>query len=162
MLLKDQTHFNTICKVREITPHGARQQFGMRRLLPHRLIIEPLYHSYSHTCIGFRIPAQYSLTLSMLTCPHRPPNVTPTLPPISTLTTPYAITPPPLNMLMLPRHPQDMPPTLPLPLLTPSTTHLILSNAYHPYACVVPSQHAYDTNLTPASSSTPPTILMLL
>ncbi|MBW0592029.1 hypothetical protein O181_131744 [Austropuccinia psidii MF-1] len=30
----------------------------------------------------------------MLTCPHRPPDVTPPLPPISTLTTPYAPTVP--------------------------------------------------------------------
>ncbi|MBW0478225.1 hypothetical protein O181_017940 [Austropuccinia psidii MF-1] len=40
---------------------------------------------------------------------HHPQDVTPTLPPISELTTPYASTPQPLNMLMLMRHPQDMP-----------------------------------------------------
>ncbi|MBW0517685.1 hypothetical protein O181_057400 [Austropuccinia psidii MF-1] len=35
----------------------------------------------------------------MLTRPHRPPHETPTLPPISVLTTPYAFTPPPLPSL---------------------------------------------------------------
>ncbi|MBW0591090.1 hypothetical protein O181_130805 [Austropuccinia psidii MF-1] len=29
MSLKAQTHFHTICKIWVITPHGARQQFGM-------------------------------------------------------------------------------------------------------------------------------------
>ncbi|MBW0586516.1 hypothetical protein O181_126231 [Austropuccinia psidii MF-1] len=35
----------------------------------------------------------------MLTRPHRPPDETPTLPPISVLTTPYAFTPLPLPSL---------------------------------------------------------------
>ncbi|MBW0479077.1 hypothetical protein O181_018792 [Austropuccinia psidii MF-1] len=63
------------------------------------------------------------------------------------LTTAYTSTPPPLNMLMLPQHPQKLPPTLPLPLLMPSSTCLILSAAYHPYAHAVPSRHASNTSL---------------
>ncbi|MBW0519423.1 hypothetical protein O181_059138, partial [Austropuccinia psidii MF-1] len=39
--------------------------------------------------------------LSMLTHPHRPPDETLTLPPISVLNTPYASTPPPLALLHL-------------------------------------------------------------
>ncbi|MBW0525494.1 hypothetical protein O181_065209 [Austropuccinia psidii MF-1] len=58
----------------------------------------------------------------MLTCPHCPLDVTPTLPPISSLITPYASTPPPLL-----RRPQDIPPLPPSTLLTPSPIHLILT-----------------------------------
>ncbi|MBW0517945.1 hypothetical protein O181_057660 [Austropuccinia psidii MF-1] len=75
-------------------------------------------------------------------CLHCPQDVTPTLPPISTLSTPYASSHLPLNMLRLPRRPQDMPLTLPLPLLMPSPTHLIFSST-----CIVPSQHAPDASL---------------
>ncbi|MBW0582289.1 hypothetical protein O181_122004 [Austropuccinia psidii MF-1] len=39
--------------------------------------------------------------LSMLTHPHPPPDETPTLPPISALTTPYASAPPPHLLLGL-------------------------------------------------------------
>ncbi|MBW0496421.1 hypothetical protein O181_036136 [Austropuccinia psidii MF-1] len=35
MSLKGRTHFNTISNVWVITPHGATQNFGMRRLTPH-------------------------------------------------------------------------------------------------------------------------------
>ncbi|MBW0528895.1 hypothetical protein O181_068610 [Austropuccinia psidii MF-1] len=49
----------------------------------------------------------------MLTRPHCPLDVTPTLPPISSLITPYASTPLPLAILMLPRCPQDIPPMPP-------------------------------------------------
>ncbi|MBW0589220.1 hypothetical protein O181_128935 [Austropuccinia psidii MF-1] len=52
----------------------------MRRLLPHRLVISPLYHAYSHTRIGFHTPAQSSPTISMLTHLHPPLDETPTLP----------------------------------------------------------------------------------
>ncbi|MBW0529075.1 hypothetical protein O181_068790 [Austropuccinia psidii MF-1] len=73
--------------------------------------------------------------LSMLTSPHPPPDETPTLPPISALTTPYAYAPPPqLTILTLLRGPQFMPPTPPSTPLTPPRTRLILSAAYHPYA----------------------------
>ncbi|MBW0549860.1 hypothetical protein O181_089575 [Austropuccinia psidii MF-1] len=82
--------------------------------------------------------------------PHCSEDVTPTLPPISALTTPYASTPQPLNLLTLRWCPQDMPLTPPLPLLMPSPTHLILSDPYHPYAHIVPSQHSSDPALTPA------------
>ncbi|MBW0480066.1 hypothetical protein O181_019781 [Austropuccinia psidii MF-1] len=55
---------------------------------------------------------------------------------------------------------------LPLPstLLTPSPTCLILSTAYHPYTCVVPSQHAPNAAPTNPYASAPPplTILTLL
>ncbi|MBW0500344.1 hypothetical protein O181_040059 [Austropuccinia psidii MF-1] len=58
-------------------------------------------------------------------------------PPISTLTTPYASTPPPLTILTLQQSPQDMPPTLPSTPLTPPPTHPILPAAYHPYTKVL-------------------------
>ncbi|MBW0506733.1 hypothetical protein O181_046448 [Austropuccinia psidii MF-1] len=49
-----------------------------------------------------------------------------------------------------------MSPTSPSPLLMPPPT------PYHPYSHIVPSPHASDTTLTPASSSMPLTILTLL
>ncbi|MBW0479473.1 hypothetical protein O181_019188 [Austropuccinia psidii MF-1] len=48
-----------------------------------------------------------------------------------------------------------MPLTPPSTLFTPSPTRLILSAAYHPYARIVPSQHASDA----APPSLPPPIL---
>ncbi|MBW0468899.1 hypothetical protein O181_008614 [Austropuccinia psidii MF-1] len=74
----------------------------------------------------------------MLRCPHHPPDVTPTLPPISALITPYASTPRHLQSL----HSHG---ALKIYLLC-----LILSAAYHAYLCVVPSQHA--SNATPLSA----------
>ncbi|MBW0537600.1 hypothetical protein O181_077315 [Austropuccinia psidii MF-1] len=52
---------------------------------------------------------------------HHPPDVTLTLPPISTLTTPYASTALPHNMLMLLQDHQDMSLTLP-PHFCPNTS----------------------------------------
>ncbi|MBW0557056.1 hypothetical protein O181_096771, partial [Austropuccinia psidii MF-1] len=52
----------------------------------------------------------------MLTRPHPPPDETPTLPPISALTTPYASTPPPLTILTLVECHPEMPP-MPLTIL---------------------------------------------
>ncbi|MBW0517897.1 hypothetical protein O181_057612 [Austropuccinia psidii MF-1] len=69
MSLKAQTHFNTICNVWVISPHW----------LPHAHLICP---DALHAC-----------------GPHRPPDETATLPPISVLTTPYTFTPPPLPSL---------------------------------------------------------------
>ncbi|MBW0578044.1 hypothetical protein O181_117759 [Austropuccinia psidii MF-1] len=59
MSLKALTHFNTIRNVWVITPHDATQQFGMRRLPPHRL------HSYAPTP-----PPDETLTLPPHLRPH--------------------------------------------------------------------------------------------
>ncbi|MBW0465526.1 hypothetical protein O181_005241 [Austropuccinia psidii MF-1] len=56
MSLKTQTHFNTICKVWVITPHGARQQCDSNTALttPYAHAVhsqhasETAYHPYTH------------------------------------------------------------------------------------------------------------------
>ncbi|MBW0581849.1 hypothetical protein O181_121564 [Austropuccinia psidii MF-1] len=83
MSLKAQTHFHTIHTVWVITPDGATQRFGMLIFLHDKTSAPP--------------PA--SPTLSMLTHAHPPSDETPTLTPISALTTPYASAPPP-NILL--------------------------------------------------------------
>ncbi|MBW0521396.1 hypothetical protein O181_061111 [Austropuccinia psidii MF-1] len=76
----------------------------------------------------------------MLTRPHPPSDETPTLPPhlhphhSLRFCTP-ASSSPWLTVLMLLQGPQAMPLKLPSPPLTPPRTGLILSSAYHPYAC---------------------------
>ncbi|MBW0487250.1 hypothetical protein O181_026965 [Austropuccinia psidii MF-1] len=82
----------------------------------------------------------------MLTCLHPPPDETPTLPPHLLPHNPLrfcmpASSSPCVTILTLLRGPQAMPPTPPSPLLTPPCHCLILSTAYHTYACGVPSQH---------------------
>ncbi|MBW0554719.1 hypothetical protein O181_094434, partial [Austropuccinia psidii MF-1] len=82
------------------------------------------------------------------------------------LNTPYASTPPLLTVLMLPWCPQDIPPMPLSTLLMPRPTRLMLSAAYHAYAC-----HAYapvvcsrrHSNYTPPflPSPLPLTILTL-
>ncbi|MBW0519307.1 hypothetical protein O181_059022 [Austropuccinia psidii MF-1] len=111
----------------------------------------------------------------MLTCPHPPPDETLTLPPISTLTTPYASTPPPLTIftllqcphhslqfctpassspwltvLMLLQGPQVMPLKLPSPPLIPPRTHRL------PYSRLwMPSRHASYTTYHPYACVVP-------
>ncbi|MBW0571055.1 hypothetical protein O181_110770 [Austropuccinia psidii MF-1] len=48
-----------------------------------------------------------------------------------------------------------MPPTLPSPPLMSPCTHLILSAAYNPYACGVPSQDASDAAYHPYACGVP-------
>ncbi|MBW0509041.1 hypothetical protein O181_048756 [Austropuccinia psidii MF-1] len=65
---------------------------------------------------------------------HEPPQVDTMMPPpISALTTPYALAPafssPPFTIFTLPWCPQDMPPTPPSPPL-----HLLQPTANHPYS----------------------------
>ncbi|MBW0542481.1 hypothetical protein O181_082196 [Austropuccinia psidii MF-1] len=88
--------------------------------------------------------------------PHRPPDETPTLPPISILTTPYTFTPPPLPSLCLwsalptcSQHHLSLHLCSALPtLLTILTLAECPPNtAYHPYACVVPSRHHLSLRL---------------
>ncbi|MBW0586465.1 hypothetical protein O181_126180 [Austropuccinia psidii MF-1] len=44
--------FNIICKFCVITPHGARQEFGMRRLLPsHPFTMPTLMHELASTSL---------------------------------------------------------------------------------------------------------------
>ncbi|MBW0594066.1 hypothetical protein O181_133781 [Austropuccinia psidii MF-1] len=142
MLLKAQTHFNTICNFWVITPHGATEQFDMLTFvdemtsapLPGHLTPLPCLLS----CLNLLLhPCLIILTLSMLMCPHRSQDETLTLPPISNLTTPYAFTPPPLPSLRL----QSALPTW--------LRHLPSQHgsdaAYHPYAHVVPFRHASKT-----------------
>ncbi|MBW0520653.1 hypothetical protein O181_060368 [Austropuccinia psidii MF-1] len=77
----------------------------------------------------------------MLMRPQRPPDETPTLPPISVLITPYTFTPPPLPSLPL-RMPSRH--CLPSLRLRSSPRHAA-NTSYHPYTRGVPSQHAPDT-----------------
>ncbi|MBW0591839.1 hypothetical protein O181_131554 [Austropuccinia psidii MF-1] len=72
----------------------------------------------------------------MLTRPQPPPDETPTLPPISALTT-------------LQMRPQNCPPSPPSPILTLPHPRLIISLAYNPYAPTGPSSNASNTALTP-------------
>ncbi|MBW0582404.1 hypothetical protein O181_122119 [Austropuccinia psidii MF-1] len=106
----------------------------------------------------------------MLTCLHPPPDETPTLPPISALTTPYTSAPPPHLLLGLQSlrchgafklclqrcpHPPNMPPTL-LTIFTLTVPSQHASNApYHPYACRVPSHHASNTAYHPYTCIVP-------
>ncbi|MBW0568064.1 hypothetical protein O181_107779 [Austropuccinia psidii MF-1] len=69
----------------------------------------------------------------MLTHLQPPPDEPPTLPPISTLTTPYASTPPPLTLFTLLQCPQDETTIRPSPLLTLPHPCLIFSLAYNLY-----------------------------
>ncbi|MBW0473801.1 hypothetical protein O181_013516 [Austropuccinia psidii MF-1] len=176
MLLKAKTHINTIGKVWVITPHGARQQFGIL-IFVHEITsaappdhLNPLLCLLSHM-IWLRHP------LLMLSAPYHAYAPAPPSKYVS-----MATPPPLLTMITLPLHPQDMPlmPTSPLCMLPP--IHLILSATYHPYGHAVPSSHPYalaapsrcDSNdatpswpspflmlLHPALSSRPLTIVML-
>ncbi|MBW0583049.1 hypothetical protein O181_122764 [Austropuccinia psidii MF-1] len=103
---KAQTHFNNICNFGVITPHGATKQFGMLTFVDEMTSAPPPGNLTPLPCLLSRLnllphPRLIIPTLSMLTCPHRSPDETPTLPPISNLTTPYAFTPPPLPSLRL-------------------------------------------------------------
>ncbi|MBW0539494.1 hypothetical protein O181_079209 [Austropuccinia psidii MF-1] len=104
MSLKAQTQFKTICNVWVITPNGATQQFGMLTFVDEMTSAPPPGHLTPLPCLLSRLnwllhPRLILQTLSMLMCPHRPPDDTPRLPPISALTTPYAFTPLPLPSL---------------------------------------------------------------
>ncbi|MBW0564726.1 hypothetical protein O181_104441 [Austropuccinia psidii MF-1] len=68
----------------------------------------------------------------MLTRPHPPPDETPTLPPITALTTPYASTPLPLTIFTLLQRPQDETMMLPSPLLT-----LLHPASYSPWLTIL-------------------------
>ncbi|MBW0545255.1 hypothetical protein O181_084970 [Austropuccinia psidii MF-1] len=87
--------------------------------------------------------------------PHRPPDETPTLPPISVLTTPYAFTPLPLPSLhlhsTLPTCLQHRFPSLCLRVPSRHASN----TAYHPYASRVHSQHAPDTAYHPYARGVP-------
>ncbi|MBW0575113.1 hypothetical protein O181_114828 [Austropuccinia psidii MF-1] len=84
--------------------------------------------------------------------PHRPPDETSTLPPISTLTTSYAFTPLPLPSL---RSHGTLPTSLycRLPSLLPSQH--ASNTTYDPYACGEPSPDASDTTYNPYSCGEP-------
>ncbi|MBW0489561.1 hypothetical protein O181_029276 [Austropuccinia psidii MF-1] len=91
----------------------------------------------------------------MLMCPHPPPDETPTLPPhlhpyhsLSFRTpSPYS---PWIKILTLLRGPKVMPPTPPSPPLS-----LLSPVAYHPYACIVPTQHASNASYHPYACIVP-------
>ncbi|MBW0561424.1 hypothetical protein O181_101139 [Austropuccinia psidii MF-1] len=86
----------------------------------------------------------------MLTCPHRPPDETPTLPsPLLTLS------PPTLTIFTLAECPPDMAPT-PHTILT-LTWYLptCLQHSLTSYACIVPSRHGSDTLYHPYACVVP-------
>ncbi|MBW0497040.1 hypothetical protein O181_036755 [Austropuccinia psidii MF-1] len=97
----------------------------------------PFQH-YLQLLGNFTPLASTSPMLSMLTHPHRPPDETPTLPPISVLTTPYAFTPRPYHPYACVVHSRHA-----------------SNTASHPYAHVVPSPHAYDTAYHPYACGGP-------
>ncbi|MBW0560382.1 hypothetical protein O181_100097 [Austropuccinia psidii MF-1] len=70
---------------------------------------------------------------------HRPPDETPTLPPISVLTTTYAFTQPPLPSLCS----RGALPTSLILMLTKVPSRYAPDTAYHPYACACPPNTAY-------------------
>ncbi|MBW0484555.1 hypothetical protein O181_024270 [Austropuccinia psidii MF-1] len=86
MSLKAQTHFNTISNVWVITPHGATQQFGKLTFVDEMTPALPPGHI---TPLPFFLsgldllphPRLLLPMLSMLRCPHRPPDKVPKLPP---------------------------------------------------------------------------------
>ncbi|MBW0586809.1 hypothetical protein O181_126524 [Austropuccinia psidii MF-1] len=84
----------------------------------------------------------------MLAHPHRPPDETLTLPPISILTTPYAFTPLPLPSL---RSRSALPTLLTIFTLAECPP----DSTYDPYACVVPSRHAPNTAYHPYARGVP-------
>ncbi|MBW0497213.1 hypothetical protein O181_036928 [Austropuccinia psidii MF-1] len=102
----------------------------------------------------------HGATQHMLTLPHPPPDETPTLPPHRRphhslcFPTPASYSPW-LTIFTLLQGPQVMPLMPPSPPLTPPCTPIILSAAYHPYACGVPSQHASDTTYHPYACIVP-------
>ncbi|MBW0484156.1 hypothetical protein O181_023871 [Austropuccinia psidii MF-1] len=80
---------------------------------------------------------------------HHPPDETPALPPISTLTTPYASKPPPHLLFGLQSLRSCRALKLCLRRCPHPTLRLILCATYHPYACGVPSQHASNAAYHP-------------
>ncbi|MBW0565647.1 hypothetical protein O181_105362 [Austropuccinia psidii MF-1] len=129
MSLKAQTHFNTIYNVWVITPHGATQQFGIRRLLPHHL------HAYAPTP-----PPDETLKLHPELGPHHY----------------LRFYTPQLTIFTLLKPPQDETRMPPSPLPTLPHPRLIFSLAYNPYAAEGASSYASDTALTPPYASLHP------
>ncbi|MBW0488429.1 hypothetical protein O181_028144 [Austropuccinia psidii MF-1] len=121
MSLKAQTHFNTIRNVWVITPHGATKQFGILTFVDEMTSTPLPGHLTPLPCLLSRLnllphPRPILPMLSMLRCPHHPPDEAPTLP--SPLLTIFMLTECPPNMaltphtiLMLTWCPPDMPPT---------------------------------------------------
>ncbi|MBW0551904.1 hypothetical protein O181_091619 [Austropuccinia psidii MF-1] len=158
MTLKAQTHFQTICNVWVITPHGATQKFCML-ILVHESLLAPsqnasdsAYHPYARialpTCLRRSLPslcswmparhasdASYHLYAhsALPACLQRPPHTG--------------------LILMLLQPPQDettMPPPISA-LTTPyaSAAPLFFSAAYSSYASAAPSIYASDATLNP-------------
>ncbi|MBW0488294.1 hypothetical protein O181_028009 [Austropuccinia psidii MF-1] len=129
--------FNTIYKDWVITPHDARQNFGMRRLPPsHPFTMPTLTHELASTSLPN--PLQPLAFLHARTTSRCDSNTAPPSPPSSILTFPW--------------RPQDIPPTPPSTLLMPLLCHL-------PCLC---SRSALPTCLQRRLPSLPPPILMLL
>ncbi|MBW0494441.1 hypothetical protein O181_034156 [Austropuccinia psidii MF-1] len=91
MSLKAQTHFNTICKVWVITPHGERKQFGMLIFVHEKTSSPPPDHLTPLPCLLSCmnwLPHHHLIHSDPLEC-------------LSALTPPYASSDPPLTILML-------------------------------------------------------------
>ncbi|MBW0484834.1 hypothetical protein O181_024549 [Austropuccinia psidii MF-1] len=142
MSLKTQTHFNTICNVWVITPHGATQQFGMLTFVDEMSSAPPPGHLSPLPCPLSRlnwIPHCRLIlpTLSMLMCRHCPPDETLTLPPYLFPHHSLCFHTPALTIFTLAECPPDMAPT-------PPPSRHGSDAVYHPYACGVPSQHGFN------------------
>ncbi|MBW0547160.1 hypothetical protein O181_086875 [Austropuccinia psidii MF-1] len=80
MLLKAQTHFNTLRNVWVITPHGATQHMLMRPHPPPNETPTPPPNLRPHHNLRFRIPASSSSGLTILMLLQGPQVIPPTLP----------------------------------------------------------------------------------
>ncbi|MBW0568717.1 hypothetical protein O181_108432 [Austropuccinia psidii MF-1] len=107
----------------DFTSHRASRQHQSSYVSHENVTQSPNPFQHYSQCAGILTSlASASPMLSMLTRPHRPPDETPTLPPISVLTTPYALKPSPYH---------------PYACVMPSRH--ASNTAYHPYAHRVPS-----------------------
>ncbi|MBW0462276.1 hypothetical protein O181_001991 [Austropuccinia psidii MF-1] len=131
MSLKAQTHFNTICKVQVITPHGARQKFGILIFVHEKTSSPPPDHLTPLTCLLSHLNWLPHPSL-ILPDPqhayvHSPPSrcdsdTAPSSPPSPLLTLPHPATYHPYAHVVPCRHASDA--------------------TYQPYAHIVPSQHS--------------------
>ncbi|MBW0506786.1 hypothetical protein O181_046501 [Austropuccinia psidii MF-1] len=157
MSLKAKTHINTIDKVQVITPHGARQQFGMLIFVHEITYTPPPDHL---TPLTFLLPHMNQLLHPRLILPGPYHAYTPAAPSrYASAATPPCLPSPTLTFLLIPQY---LPQTPPSPLLMLPPTCPILSSAYHPNAHSVPSRYASDASTTPYASAPPPYLLFHL
>ncbi|MBW0537320.1 hypothetical protein O181_077035 [Austropuccinia psidii MF-1] len=165
MSLKAKTHINAICEVWVITPHGARQQFGMLIFVHEMTSTPPPEHLTPLPCLllGINWLPHHPLIISasgqdmlQLLPPH--PHLilsaayhasAPAAPSRYDPGTTTPCLPSPILMLL---HPQDMALKLAPHLWTNPSLRFGTRSAYHAYAPAAPSRYASDTS-TPCPPS---------